>query len=266
MQLKRRVALNGVWLDEVDSRIAVSSVEPADGRENISAVDAAAGYGQRITGNRRSTLDMSVKFRILAHGHSEDGMAARAEVLEKINAWAAAGGVLTVNYKPDRRLNVILAQAPGEGSLWDYTKEFTIVFRAYSIPYWEQETAQQQVVGGSSASGSKSIQIEGSVKTQCNVELLNVSGMAINNARVTVGDRVMIFSSLGLGGNEALVIDHADGLVRIRIRNGGSYRSAMAKRSMDSADDFMAAPGSRSAAYNADRACRMTVSWRARYL
>jgi hypothetical protein len=40
----------------------------------------------------------------------------------------------------------------------------------------------------------------------------------------------------------------------------------MAKRSMDSADDFMAAPGSRTAAYNADRACRMTVSWRARYL
>lgn len=267
MQLKRRVALNGVWLDEIDSRIAVSSVEPADGRENISAVDAAAGYGQRITGNRRSTLDMNIKFRILEHGHSEEGMAARAEVLEKVNAWAANGGVLTVNYKPNRRLNVILAQAPGEGSLWDYTKEFTIVFRAYTVPYWEQETAQQQTLGGGSASGSRAIQIEGSVKTQCNIELLNTSGMGIQNVRVAIGGIFMSFSSLGLGGNETLVIDHNDGLVRIRIRNtSGGYRSAMWTRSMDSADDLMAAPGTWAASYIADRACRMTVSWRARYL
>ena len=78
MILKRRVALNGVWLDEVDSRIAVSSVEPGDGRENISAVDAAAGYGSRITGERRQTVDMTVKFRIHEKGRSEAGMQARS--------------------------------------------------------------------------------------------------------------------------------------------------------------------------------------------
>ena len=267
MILKRRVALGGVWLDEIDSRIVISGVEPADGRENISAVDAAAGYGQRITGNRRSTLDMVVRFRILEHGHSESGLQARAEVLEKVNAWAAGGGYLTVNYKPDRRLNVILAQAPGEGSLWDYTKEFSITFRAYGVPYWEQETAQQQAVGAGAASGSRTIQIEGSAKTQADVEMQNISGMTVNSMRITIGDRAMAFSALGLGGSETLVIDHNDGLVRIRIRSaGGAYRSAMAARSMDSADDFMTAPGSRTAAYTADRACRMTVSWRNRYL
>ena len=267
MILKRRVALNGVWLDEVDSRITISSVEPGDGRENITAVDAAAGYGQRITGNRRQMLDMVVKFRILEHGKSPEGMQNRAEVLEKVNAWAANGGYLTVNYKPNRRLAVILAQAPGEGSLWDYTKEFTITFRAYGVPYWEQETANSQVFGGGSASGSRAFQVDGSAKTQVDVQLANTSGMQINTATVNIGGNVMRFTGLGLNGGETLVIDHtADGLLQIWIRSGGSWRWASDKRSADSANDFMVTPGSKSASYSADRACQMAVSWRARFL
>ena len=268
MILKRRVALNGVWLDEVDSRICISAVEPADGRENITAVDAASGYGQRVTGMRRQTVDMVVRFRIHEKGRSESGMQARSEVLEAVNAWAAGGGYMTVNYKPDRRLFVRLVQAPGEGSLWDFSKEFTITFRAYGIPYWEQETAKVVTFGGSSSSGSGAMQVDGSVETQANVELLNTSGMAIANATVTVDGKTMSFTGLGLAANETLVIDHTDeGLVRIRIRSaGGSYRSAMAIRSSSSADDFRTKPGNRTASYSAQRACRMTVGWRARYL
>lgn len=268
MLLKRRVALNGIQLDEVDDRICISSVEPADGRESITAVDAAAGYGQRITGMRRQTVDMVVKFRIHEKGRSEAGMQARGEVLEAVNAWAAGGGYMTVNYKPDRRLHVILAQAPGEGSLWDYSKEFQITFRAYGVPYWEQETAKTITFGGNVASGNMGMQVDGSVETQANVELRNTSGMPIANATVTVDGKSMVFTGLGLGANETLVIDHTDeGLLRIRIRSaGGSYRSAMAIRSAGSADDFRTKPGNRSASYSAQRACRMTVSWRARYL
>lgn len=268
MILQRRVALNGAWLDEVDSRICISSIEPGDGRENISAVDAAAGYGQRITGNRRSTLDMVVKFRILNHGRQASGLQARAEVLEAVNAWAANGGYLTLNYKPNRRLSVILVQAPGEGSLWDQTKEFTMTFRAYGVPYWEQETANTATFGGSASSGSRTVAIEGSAKTQANVELANTSGMQINSATVTVGGYTMRFTGLGLNGGETLVIDHtADGLLQIWIRqSGGGWRWASAKRTADSANDFMVTPGNKTCSYSADRACRMTVSWRSRYL
>ena len=268
MKLTRRVALNGKQLDNVDDRIVISSVEPGDGRENITAVDAASGYGQRVTGNRRSTLDMVVKFRILEHGHTKSGMQGRAEVLEKVNAWAAEGGVLTVNYKPERRLNVILAQAPGEGSLWDYTKEYTMTFRAYAIPYWEQENAQSITFGGSSATGNGTAAVDGSAKTQLKAELYNNSGKEINTATVRIGPNVMEFTNLALAGAETLVIDHtSNGLVRIRIRSAsGGYRSAMAARSTSSANDFMVTPGNIACSYTAQRACRLTVSWRARYL
>lgn len=267
MILKRRVALNGVWLDEVDDRILISAVEPADGAENIAATDLAGGYGQRITSRRRSTVDMIVRFRINERGRSTSGMQARAEVLELANAWAAGGGWLTVNYKPGRRLGVILVQAPGEGSLWDYTKEFQMTFRAYRVPYWEDETATSASCGGSTNSGSGTAAIGGSVKTQISVMLENTSGMNINTATVTVGGNAMAFSGLGLGNNEALIIDYSDeDILRIRIRSaGGSYRSAMAYRSDTSADEFTSVGDTR-IAYSAQRACRMTASWRCRYL
>lgn len=208
---------------------------------------------------------MVVKFRILEHGHSGSGQQARAEVLEKINAWAAAGGELTVDYKPGRRLNVILAQAPGEGSLWDYTKEFTLTFRAYAIPYWEDAVASGTSFNAAAGTGSRSIIIEGSAKTQCDVSVANTSGQTMNTCSLSVGGQGMSFTGLGLASGETLVIDHVDGLVRIRIRGtGGAYRSAMAMRT--GADDYMVVPGTVACGYTLEKAGRITVGWRARYL
>lgn len=266
MILKRRVSLNNVWLDEVDERITISDIECSDGRENISATDTAAGFGQRVTMNRRNTLDVVIKFRMFERGRSVNGLKERSKLLEKVNEWAAPGGILRTNYKTGRRLNVILVQAPGEGSLWDYTKEFQLTFRAYTIPYWEDNSANSESFGGKSASGSKTITVNGSAPTQFNVELENTSGQNIDTATVTVNGNTMTFSSLGLGGNETLVIDHKDGLVRIRIRNAqGTHRNAMSKRA--GANDFTASPGDVACSFSGTkRACKMTVSWRSRYL
>jgi len=267
MILQRRVALNGIWMDELDDRIVISGIEPGSGKENITATDSAAGYGQRVTGNRRSTLDLVVRFKFMLRSKTEELMAERSQLLEKVNAWAAAGGVLTVNYKPNRQLNVILVQAPGEGSLWDYTKEFSLTFRAYDIPYWEDEEANTAVIGGSTQTDEGACTIEGSANTQADVILENMSGANIKGCTVSVGGKTMAFSQATLAANEALVIDHVNGLVRIRIRSaGGTYTSAMALRESSSADDFMVSPGACALSYSAQRACRMTVSWRNRYL
>ena len=266
MILKRRVSLNNVWLDEIDDRITISDIECSDGRENISATDTAAGFGQRVTMSRRNTLDVVVKFRMFERGRSVNGLKERSKLLEKINEWAAPGGILRTNYKTGRRLNVILAQAPGEGSLWDYTKEFQMTFRAYTIPYWEDNSASSESFGGNSSSASTTITVGGSAPTQFNVELANTSGQNIDAATVTVNGNTMTFSSLGLGGNETLVIDHSNGLVRIRIRNAaGTHRNVMSKRA--GANDFTAKPGDVACSFSGTkRACKMTVSWRSRYL
>lgn len=267
MKLQRRVRLGDVWLDDLDDRIVITAIEPEDGRENITAAETAAGSGWRITKKKRNNLGLVVKFRMLEHGRNADGMTERSQLLEKINAWAAPGGILRVNYKPGRRLNVDAVQCPGEGSLWDYSKEFQITFRAYKIPYWEDSTATSEAIGGNVNKKSQSITVEGSAETQLNVELANKSGAKIDKIKeVYVGGNRMSFSSgIALMGNETLVIDHKDGLVRCRIRDaGGSYRNIMKYRT--GANDFTAEPGTITCGYEADRACLMTVSWRSRYV
>ena len=265
MKLSRRVALNGRFLDDVDDRIVISGIESAEGKENIQAVDTAAGFGQRITKSQRTTLDIAVKFKLLQRSRTPDNMTERSQLLEKVNAWAAPGGWLTVNYRPDRRIQVVLVQAPGEGSLWDYTKEFQMIFRAFTVPYWEEVAQNILSTDGWLNTGSVLMDIGGSAATQCSVELENTSGAAIDACTVNLGGKVMNFDTLGLAGEETLVIDHQDSLVRIWIRNkNGSIRSAMSKRT--GANDFLLKPGVYAGSFSARRACRMTVSWRNRYL
>ena len=270
MITRKRAALDGVWLDEVHEAVVIRSIESGDGKTGISAVSSAAGNGQRITGYRRDTLDVTVKFGIDIKRGDMEG---RTEALEAVNAWAAAaygsGAWLTVNYKPGRRIRVVLAQAPGEGSAWDWTKEYSIVFRAYGVPFWEDEEEKTADIGsGGALSGS--FRIEGSAPAGVSVTLENISGAEIKRiGAVTVNGNTMGFTSLGLMAGEALVIDHgASGLLRIRIRSadGVAFRSAMGKRTPESADDFTALPGETGAGLTSERACRMLVGWRCRYL
>lgn len=163
----------------------------------------------------------------------------------------------------------MLAQAAQEGDLWQWAEDFQITFRAYGVPYWENMNAASSAIGGESLSASGSITVGGSAPAAADVRMENTSGAAMSTMSVSVNGKTMSFSSLALAAGEALVIDHDDetGLLRIRIRNAvGAYRSAMDKRTPESADDFIVPPGTHPIGYTAQRACRMTVEWRERYL
>lgn len=257
-----RAALGGIQLDEIDSRIVIHGVEELAPRENITTA-ALAGGGSRITGKRRESLDVVVRFGIDVR---KEQMETREEILEAIHKWAAAGGIFTCSQKPERRLKVRLAQGPAVGDPWNWTNTYAIIFRAYGIPYWEQVTPAS-AASGVGFSAAAALAVEGNAKTQADVILENMSGAAISTARITVGGRTMSFSTLGMAGGESLVIDHdEDGLLRIRIRRGSSWRSVMAAREAASADDFDVNPGNLVASFTAQRACRMTVSCRGRWL
>ena len=64
MQLRHRVALDGVQLDSVDSRIMIQRIETGDGKENISAVSLMGGSGSRVTNIHRDSIEITVKFCI----------------------------------------------------------------------------------------------------------------------------------------------------------------------------------------------------------
>lgn len=267
-----RAALNGAQLDEIDERVVVQGVSEEAGKDQLSSVTVWGGSGSRLTGGHRDSLDVRIRFGLLI---KKDDMAGRSELFEAVNAWAAkalrqrGGAWLTVNYKQNRRLRVVLAQAPGAGDQKDWAATYEIVFRAYGVPYWQEEEPEA-VIGPTeaAAAGSGRAKVTGSAETAADVTLANVSGMTINTVTVKVAGKSMKFSSLGLKAKESLVIDHReDGVLRLRILDaGGEWRSCMASRSAGSADDLTALPGTVSASFTADRACRMTVRIPGRYL
>ena len=258
MQLLHRVALNGLQLDEIDPRIIIKSVGEGAGRETVGSVNKGSGDGTRITGKRRDTVEVAVRFGLnIRRNQLQD----RSDIFELVNAWAVKGGYLTINYKAGRRLYCDEVTVPGAGDQYNRTNEYTITFRAHEIPYWEQDPATSAATGtGTSATGS--IQVMGSARTVCDAELRNMSGANIASATVTVAGRSMTFADLGLGANETLRISHdARGVLSIKI---GS-RSVMAKRTETSADDLYAEPGANGFSFSAQRACRLTVSCRGRF-
>ena len=264
MKLAHRVSLGGVQLDEIDERILIKAVEVGAGKETVTAVSTGSGDGTRVTGKRRDSVEVQVKFSMNIR---RDNMEARGELLEQINAWALQGGWLRVNYKPNRRLWADEVAVPGEGDLWKRLTEYTITFRAHAVPYWTEETPGTGSTGVASAAAG-SLMTGGSAEAVADAILENRSGAMINSASITIAGKTMTFASLGLDGSERLEIDHVitqgKNVIRIRIRNAqGQYRSVLEKRS--GPDEFTVKPGDTAFSFEAQRACRLTVNVRGRY-
>ena len=214
MILSKRVALGGVQLDELHDAIVIRSIDPGVTKESVSAVTRMGGFGQRMTGQHWDTLEVSVSYAI---DIPKREMALRRQIFDAVNAWALKKGWLTVNWLENRRFYVDKVVLPGSGDMWAWTDEFTITFRAYNVPFW-QDALPAQVSSGTAASGSVTVQVGGNVQSVLDVTFQNRSGMTINNFWVQANGNRITLSSLGLGGSSALTINHGtDGLLRIKI-------------------------------------------------
>ena len=260
MELAHRVALNGVQLDSLDDRILITAVDEAAGKDTITAVSLGAGNGQRINGKRRDTLDLTVKFALRIRNND---MAGRSELLDLVNAWAFPGGLLTLGNRVEKHLQVVLAQAPGGGDQYKWTNEYTMVFRAYGIPFWEDEDATSVTLEQDDAGGG-TITVPGSAETVGEIRVQNKSGSTLDGLSVTINGYTMSFSDLGLANNGFLRVDHvlAGGVNVMRARIGST--SVMTKRS--GADEFVMVPGVNAIGYAADGEVILQVSVRGRYL
>ena len=248
MILSKRVALNGVQLDELDDAIVIQRIDPGTPSRNIGTTSMMGGAGQRITGEHWETLDVVIEYGINV---SKREMALRREIFDMVTAWALAGGWLTVNWLPNRRVWVDRAEI---------TNNYTITFRAYNVPFWQDATAAE-VTHPQIASGQVAIVVGGNVQSVLDIMFENRSGMITNNFRVAVGGNELVLNSIALGGNETLQISHGtDGLLRITA----GTRSLLDKRT--GSDDLYVMPGNNVVSIAADRAGSLTVLSYGRYI
>lgn len=233
MILSRRIALGGTQLDSLDNSIVIRNVNVGVPHESISAVNRMGGFGQRVTKHHWETLDVSVTFAIDIKKRNLTG---RRAVFDKVIKWALGCGWLTTNQMPGKRMLAEKAVIPSGGDMWNWTGEYTITFRAYGVPFWQDATA--------TSDSSGSLTVPGELQTVCNAEIENTGNSTIDSLTVTAGDSTMTFSSLGLDAGETLKIGHENnGVLWIRIYDTYNlYRSAMSKRTGGSADDLYVDP------------------------
>ena len=257
MILSKRAALGGVQLDELHEAIVIQRIDPGTTQKNISAVSMMGGAGQRITGEHWETLDVVIEFGI---NLPKREMELRRQIFDMVAAWALRGGWLTVNWMPNRRVWVDRVELPNGGDMWEWTNTYSLTLRAYSVPFWQDETPVT-VSHPQITNGSVNIEVGGNVQSVLDLEFRNISGMTINNLRVSAGGNTLVLSSLGLGGSETLMISHGtDGLLRITA--GG--RSVLDRRT--GSDDLYVMPGTNTVTIQADRAGALTVRSYGRYV
>ena len=261
MQLRHRVALDGIELDSIDERIMIQKVETADGKESVSTVDLfGVGSGSRVTNIHRSSLDITVKFTLRLR---KTAMAEREEILERINAWAYAGGWLTTNYKENRQIRVFRAQAAGAGDPWNWTREYSIIFRACGVPYWQERNPEMVTVRNVS-SRSIAFGVNGSEKSVLGIQFQNTSGGTINSFTISTGIAEIKLRNLGLANGQTLEIDRRDDgrrcVLFIRKGSGSSWQSAMDKRTTDSSNDLFVEPGTQTITFSADGNGTLSIS------
>lgn len=257
MILRKRVALEGVQLDEIASAIAIQSIDLPPPHETIQAANRMGGFGQRMTSQHWETREVNVTYAI---DLPKTQMAERHEIYEAVNKWALQLGWLTVGTLPNWRIYIDKVIIPSAGDMWNWTSKYQITFRAYNVPFWQDRTptvAKSSVV----ASGGATLAVPGTAPTPIDVEIRNRSGVAINQIKVSAGGKTIQLKKLNLSGSGTLKISHGtDGLMQITADGASAY----SKFTGD--DDLIVTPGNRYVSFVAERACEMTASVYGRYI
>ena len=242
MRTRISVALNGIELHSLDGAIVLQGVDEGAPSWNITTGNRASREGQYINGIEKRYRDVVVSFAI---AETRD-LIRRADILQRVCAWAAAGGDLTVSYRDRQRLRVVCAALPAVKTLTKWAEAYSITFRAYTVPYWESMDAES-VTANAATSTSSVLTVRETAGGKLCFEATNSSGSQADTAVINCNGGSIGFLGLGLLNGEKLILDY-DGkdIQRIRILNaaGTAYRSAMAKRTTGSSDDLILKQGS----------------------
>lgn len=257
MILTRRVQLGGVQLDEIGPEVVIRSFDPGVTHDSTQAVNRMGGFGQRVTDQHWETLDAAVAFAIDV---PKKRIARRRELFDAVKDWAMQKGWLTSNEMPGRRMYVDKTVIPGGGDMWEWTSEYTVTFRAYNVPFWQDETPTE-VRSGAQNSGSFTLAVNGNEQSVVDATFQNKSGATINNFWIQANGNRITLANLNLGGSETLTIHHGtDGLLRILKGSTSVYEK------YTGADDLFVKPGNNAVSFQADRAGILTAQCYGRYV
>ena len=256
MRTKVSVALNNVELHSIDPAIVVRSVQEASPTWNISTGTKAGGAGMFVNGLDKQYREVSIKFAIM----ERTDLNKRMRILQDVAGWAANGGDMTVSYRERQRLRVMCAQLPAIDSIRGWTDDFTILFRAYIVPFWESQDKEQVTVAATTNDYGRLMVRETGGGKLCAIGANNsgssVTSIFIANSASYNG----ITMSCTIPTGSSIVFDYDENdLQRIRKLTGTTYTSVLQYRSADSDDAIILNHGANSIHVTSDKAMSWTL-------
>lgn len=257
MRERRRLNawINGAALRDVDGRLHVVNIKENTPDQELTWADVPGRNGQRLLSRVRRNKRITIEFDI----RELFDLAARAAIVDAVNAWAA-DGELEVSYRPEQRMRVLLAKAAEFNGARDVTEGYTVDFDAAAVPYWEDATPTAWALSGTTGSGT--IHLRGSAQAQPEIEVTPTGG-ALNTLQLTFGGKSMSFTNMNVASGTKLALSHDDrGILSIKAGTA----SKLSARTAASADDFAAGPGDVAVGFTANVACDVVFTARGRYL
>lgn len=257
MRTKTSIAIDGVYLHDLDSRIIVQSIDEGEAKMSPRTVMLGGRVGQRLTTMDRQMLDVVVRFAV----SGRRDMIGRAKIIEDIAAWASGSSILTVDYRPNRRLHVVCVQYPSIGNIKEWNEDMAITFRAYEQPYWEDETP---TMVGASFTAEKNVKMftPGSMPTPLNAIIRNPAESEITSVELLCDGQKLAFDGIHLGQGSEMRIDHNGSIMQATIDGATVYGC----RTTDSDDDLMLLPGMRTITVRVNGTADVKLHVRGRYL
>ena len=233
MRTRYRISVGGVQMDSLDENIAIldiSNPQPDRSRKtttaaNLDGIDLGDEYVGRQT--------VTVTFELHIYDTKK-----RNAALQKINAWAKAGGTLAINDREKQHLeNVVCEQYASMDSVRDWTAPLTLVFGTTYVPYWVSDTAVTRTLTGKSATGT--LAVNGNTGSAL-VSATVTAAANVSSVQLACGSFKLKITGLSLANGEKLVVDYIRNRY-LRIRANGA--SVMGKLDPASSDNLMAECG-----------------------
>ena len=252
------VSLDNKKLTSISPYIIIKSVEEQSPNVNIAVTSVASGIGQRVTQIERRFMDVVVKFAInLMKGHESQ----RTQILNDVNKWGAEGKTLRVSNRPNVHLSVMMVTQLAPGYVRKWNEEYSITFRAYTVPFWENDEVTSVTLKNQS-SASASLSLSSNAKTPLRVYVKNTSQSSLTSIEFSCNGKKIKIDGLSVASGGNVDVDYENGLITIET-NG---KSAYSKRTADSSDDVWLFPGGNTVSFKSNVAAEWQVYCYERWL
>jgi hypothetical protein len=246
-------ALDGRSILAISDKINLVDIIENPPKYDTEQLRRAMHPGTRLAARIRRALTVTLKIVLSVYN-----VDARAEAMTQIADWLGAGGWLSINSRPGKRLRVTPDGVALKSSL-QWLDEIEIPLTAYDQPYWEDADLTEVTITDSGV-----ITAPGTVDAvPLMVDVTNTGDADLTELTLISGDTVMRFTGIKVAPGEHFLITYSN--EDLLIITAGS-ESALGARSPSSSDDLVATCRQETEiSVSADQSVSATFSARGRY-